>query len=517
MPKRRLERLRSARAAAWVGGALSALSCFSPAIKVWAADAGAGQRQVVIEPSLSLTQTLSDNPELRAVDVQSDSITRLTLGLGLRANGGPVRGRLDYALSSLVQARNSARNAWQNQLSAALETDFLDKRAQLEASASIGRSAISAFGAQPDGSANTGANTTEQRSLRLVPSLRGPLGPNLRYTATASLQANDAKDNTVGDSSTAALSLHVEPVRLGRLSWSVDASHTTSDFKAGRSTDGDRVFASLQARLEELDLRLNANAGVELSNLASADRRRYSTWGLGAEWVPSARTRVAADYGERFFGRSHNVTVEHRTPLTVWRFTDSRSLSLGGGGGTLRGTAYDLYFAQFASAEPDPVKRADLVNGFLRLNGIDPQASLNLDFLRSAPTLQDRQELSVAWRGMRSTAMLSFTRSGTHRLDDGGPVAGDLAASSTVDLRGVAVNLTHRLTPQSVLDLSVSQQQGRGQLASQDSWQRQYTVQYTLRPAIKSNLIVGLRHGQYERPGLSYTENAVYATYGIRF
>ncbi|OYU41557.1 MAG: hypothetical protein CFE44_29100, partial [Burkholderiales bacterium PBB4] len=162
-------------------------------------------------------------------------------------------------------------------------------------------------------------------------------------------------------------------------------------------------------------------------------------------------------------------------------------------------------------------KRADLVNGFLKLNGIDPQTSLNLDFLRSAPTIQDRQDLSVAWRGVRDTVMVMFTRMGTHRIDDGNAIFGDLALSNDIDQRGVSVDWSHRLTPQSSLSLLVSQQQGQGKQANQDSWQRQYLLQYMLSPTSKSNVVVGLRHGQYERPGLSYAENAVYATYGIRF
>lgn len=519
MPRRRPEcRTRVATGpGAWIGGAAALAWLAWPLSAAWAAEAVPTQRAIAVEPSASITQTFSDNPDLRAVGPLADSVTRLTLGLGLRANTGQMHGFLDYSLSGLVHARSSDRNALQNQLNAMLTADWLDKRGRLDANASIVRSAISAFNAQPDGGANIGTNTTEQRSVRLAPSWQGPLGRDLRYVASLSLQANDVKDSMVGDSTSATAALHVEPVRVGRLSWSADVSHVTSHYKAGRTTDDDRVYASVLARVDELDLRLNGNVGIESTNLASAGRQQFDTWGVGAEWVPSPRTRVAVDYGQRFFGKSYGVTLEHRTPLTVWRFTDSRSLSLGGGGSSLRGTAYDLFFAQFASTEPDPAKRADLVNGFLRLNGIDPQTSLNLDFLRSAATVQDRQDLSVAWRGVRNTVMLMFTRSGTRRIDDGNTVFGDLALSNNIDQRGISVDWSHRLTPHSSLSLLVSQQQGRGQLASQDSWQRQYLLQYMLSPSAKSNLIVGMRVGQYERPGQSYDEHAVYITYGIRF
>ena len=519
MPRRRPEsgvRL-VAGPGAWMGGAAAALSLAWPVVAAGATDAVPAQRQIAFEPTASITQTFSDNPHLRAVGPLADSITRLTLGLALRANTGQTRGFLDYSLSSLVYARGSGRNTVQNQLNALLAADWLDKRAHLDASGTIGRSAISAFSVQPDGSANVGNNTTEQRSVRLAPSWTGPLGGDLRFTTGLVLQANDVKDSAVGDYTSASAAVHLEPIRAGRLSWFADLSHVTSHYKAGRTTDDDRLYAGLLARVDELDLRLNANLGVESTNLASVSRQQSDTWSLGAEWVPSPRTRVVIDYGQRFFGKSYGVTLEHRTPLTVWRFTDSRSLSLGNGGSTLRGTAYDLFFAQFASTEPDPAKRADLVNGFLKLNGIDPQTSLNMDFLRSAGTVQDRQDLSVAWRGVRDTVMVMFTRLGTHRIDDGNPIFGDLALSNDIDQRGMSIDWSHRLAPQSSVSLVVSQQQGQGKQANQASWQRQYLMQYLLSPTPKSNLVVGLRHGQYERPGLSYAENAVYATYGMRF
>ncbi|OYU43695.1 MAG: TIGR03016 family PEP-CTERM system-associated outer membrane protein, partial [Burkholderiales bacterium PBB4] len=269
-----------AAAAVWLAWPLSAVAAAA------AADAAPTLRQIVIEPSASVTQTFSDNPDLRAVAPLADSVTRLTVGVGLRASIGRAHGFLDYSLSSLVHARSRERNTLQNQLNALVAADWLDNRLRLDASANIGRSAISAFNVQPDGSANIGSNTTEQRSVRLAPSWRGPLGAELRYSAGLVLQANDVKDSAIGDNTSASAVVHLEPVRVGRLSWSADLSHVTSHYKTGRTTDDDRVFASALARWDELDLRLNANVGIESTNLASANRQQFDTWGVGAEWVP---------------------------------------------------------------------------------------------------------------------------------------------------------------------------------------------------------------------------------------
>ena len=76
--------------------------------------------------------------------------------------------------------------------------------------------------------------------------------------------------------------------------------------------------------------------------------------------------------------------------------------------------------------------------------------------MRSAATLEDRQELSVAWQGVRSSAALALTRTHTRRLDSVVSAADDLAGSNEVRLDGISVTLAHRLTPESSLSLALS-------------------------------------------------------------
>lgn len=479
----------------------------------------AGQRTLAVQPSLSVTQTFTNNVRLASADPASDSVTRLTAGVGLLGQTGQVRGYLDYSLSGLVHARNGGLNAFQNALRAAFTADLVENRMRMDTSASISQSARSAFLAQPDAGGAPLDNTSEVRSLSVNPSFRGPLGAGLRYTAALGYTITDASKTSNGDSSGSTAAVHLEPSTQARLSWSVDASRQTSAYKAGRSTAGDRLFGTLNLRLDDQDLQLNTRAGVELSDLASARRQRYETWGLGAVWAPSPRTRLVADLEQRFFGKSHTLSLEHRTPLTVWRLSDSRSLSTGNGqsGSSGRGTAFDLFFTQFASVEPDPVKRIDLVNSFLRNNGIDPTAGADPSFLRSAATLQDRQELSVAMRGVRSSAVLVLTRSKTRRVDDAASVIDDLQNASEVRLQRYALDLSHRLTPTTSVTLALSTLHGSGTQAGQSNRQRQANVQYAARLSAESDAILGARRTLYATGPAANAQSALFATYGLRF
>ena len=481
------------------------------------AQSAGSARALALQPSVSVTQTFSSNYLGSGADQASDAITRLTAGLGFRGQSGLVRGYLDYSLSSLVYARHSDHNSLQNALNAALGVDFLEGRGRVDLTANIAQSAVSAFGAQPAAGGNALSNVTELRRLQIAPSFRGPLGPNLRYVAELGFAITDASKTDNGDSSVTNASLHLEPSNAGRLSWSLDATALGSAYKVGRRTEAERLYGGLALRLDELDLRLQANGGLEFTDLATAGRQRYQTWGIGATWTPSPRTQVAAQFDHRFFGASRNVNVTHRTPLTVWRVASSRSVSTNGNQdiGSGRGTAFDLLFAQFASIEPDPLRRSELVNAYLRAQGIDPLFSPG--FLKSTATIQNRQEFSAAWRGVRSTILLAYAQTVDQQVGLASGTAGDLANSAQVRLKTLSLDLSHRLTPVASASMLLSRQGGSGTEAGQRHVQRLLNLQYTTRPNNESNLSIGLRRALSDNQPVAYDETSIFASFGMRF
>ena len=483
------------------------------------AQTAAVARTLSVQPSASVTQTFSDNIQLSGVAPMSDSLTRLTAGVSLRGQTGMVRGFLDYNLSSLIYARHSNLNAVQNGLNAVLGADLIEGRARLDVTGNIAQSAISAFGVQPSASGGVQSNSTEVRSLRIAPSFLGPLGPELRYAGQLGYAVSSARGTALGNSTNTNAGMHIEPTSRAQVSWGLDGSLLRTDYKAGRTTSDDRLYGSANLNLPALDLQLQGNGGLEFSDITAVSRQRYATWGAGLTWAPSPRTKLSADYGHRFYGPSHSLVFEHRTALTVWRASSSRSLSTTGDQNTSgsRGTAYDLLYAQFATAVPDPARRADYVKSFLTTYGIDPLSTPG--FLQGSVTLQDRQELSAALRGVRSAAVLSLTQTLTQRLSAVSGAADDLANAAEVRQRGFSLDLSHRLTPESTVSLLLTQTRGTGTGlgVSQSSQQRLASAQYTTRPTQHSNLTLGLRRGFYDNLPISFDESALFATYGLRF
>ena len=502
----------------WCAGGLLAMSGWSVLLAPAAsAQTTAPSRALLIQPSASISQTFTDNYLLSATEPAFDAITRLTAGVAIQANAGPVRGYLDYALSGLVHARHSDRNTLLNSLSTAFSADLVPGRARLEVSGNVARSAVSAFGAQPGQDGGVQRNSTELRRIKVAPSVLGPLAGDLRYSANLALEATDARDSIVGDSTSALLGLRLEPVSRGRIVWSVDGTVLRSDFKAGRATSDDRLSATARWRLDRIDTELTGSGGVEVSDMTTASRQRFNNWGLGATWTPSPRTSLAAQYDDRFFGPSRRLSFDHRTALTSWHLAKSRSLSTSGGDGESggRGTAFDLLFAQFASALPDPIKRTEFVNAYLRSQGIAPNALPG--FLRASVSVQDLEEASVAFRGVRDIAVLSWTRSRSMRLGVQPGVADDLSVSNEVSLQGLSVDLSHRLTPQSSAGLLLSRQHGSGLNAAQNNLQRKLSLRYTIRPSANSDVNLGFSRTLIDSFPAPFDESAIVLTLGYRF
>lgn len=513
--EQRLAARRGASVPTWLlPVALGCLCLLGPAR---AADDTSGGRQIALEPRVQVAETITDNHD-QSARAESDAITRLTAGLGWRGRSGSLRGFLDYALTSVVYARHNDRNELQNALNANLMADLIEDRLQLVTSAAITRSAISAFGVQPGGGGDGNANTTETRSLQITPTMRGPIGPSLRYSATLSHAIASAANAGIGDSTSTTANLHIEPTSRARLGWSLDGSHLTSDFKQGRKTQSERLFGSLRLNLDDLDMQLTATGGTERTNIISLDSARYSTWGVGALWTPSPVTRVSAEMEERFFGRSHSLSIEHRTPRTIFRLRSSRSLSTSGSevAGD-RGQAFDVINGLLASAFPDPAVREVEVSTRLRRLGWDPTRIIDTGFLLSAATLQDLLEFSAAWTGQRNTAMVLLSQGKTRRVDTLTTAFDDLSRVAQVRTSNLSVSLSHQLTPLSSLGLLLGTQRSSSGQANLFNRQTQADLQFSTRLTPDSTVGISLRRAHYNTGLQPYDETALSANYAVRF
>ena len=477
-------------------------------------------RRFSVVPTFSASMTLTDNARLSAADGRSDLITQLSPGVQISSNSGRLRGYFNYSLNALAYARDTSSNAIQHALNAAATIEAIEGLAYMDVAGTIAQQAVSAYGTQSSDNALANANRTAVSTYRLSPYVRGRLSDLAEYEARltysessngSTLVANDVKSSTalvrIGGASA-----------LRAVGWSADATHQAFDYQSAGSAHSDRLRGILNYAVTP-ELRVSVIGGNESQNFGDVNTQSRGTSGWGVEWTPTERTRLSATSEQRFFGNSHSISFEHRTPRTVWKYTDSRDLSTGFDQlrlGSL-GTAYDLYFAQFASLEPDPVARAALVDKFLQSNGIAPNTVVLGGSMASTALVQRRQDLSFAWAGLRDTLTILISQARGERADGTVLVADDFANGNIVRQRGFSLVLAHRMTPQSSLNVTASLQNSSGSADTRTSKLRSVLLGWTGRLGPRTSVSLSGRHSRGDSAAESYVESAVIATLSLQF
>jgi uncharacterized protein (PEP-CTERM system associated) len=302
------------------------------------------------------------------------------------------------------------------------------------------------------------------------------------------------------------------------VSWSADVSLRIYDYTIGRRTEDNRVRGVLYFPVNP-QLRFSLIGGIESSNISTLNKETQSTPGAGLDWSPTERTRLSGQYEKRFFGSSHSLNFQHRTPRTAWRFSDVQDITTGFGQPLpgQAGTAYNLFFSQFASIEPDPILRAALVDQFLRTNGIAPTAQVFSGSLAESPVRQRRQDLSFALLGIRDTITFSVSQTRAMRIDPVSTAADDFSNNNQVHQRGGSLGLAHRVTPVAALNLIASIDRTSSNSTSQSTTLRSVRIYWTGQFSARGGYSLGIRHTNFSSPADPYSETGLTATLDVRF
>ena len=473
-------------------------------------DVGMAGGQKVFTPYVSIEETLTDNYAATSAGKSAEAITRLTAGAVYRSRSGRIQGTADYGLSAVLNARNGNANSFQHRLTGDLNAEWFERQGFLQAKASIQQVSKSLFGAQTRADGLPDANSTEQRSLQLTPSWQGLLPGGLRIVAQASASWVDVKGSDIGDGQERGASARISQNRPGPLDWYVEAIREDVLSRTFRDTSSTRLSVGTSYVLTEWDLRLNASAGRERADYTTATPTDYTTWSLGASWTPSPRTRVSAQFGERAFGRTHDVQLEYRTPRTSWQYLNGRTAGLSSATSLGRtNLSFSQLFAAFATIEPDFARRSERVQAYL---------NQNLGTLQSGTTVSDRQEFVVTWRATpRTNVLASGGLVKTQRLSLDTLALAVNNQSTRLTQRNVSLSVNHRLTPIMALSVVALHTDIEGNLVADQSTQRSLSSQVSGQLSPQESWSLALRHTRLSGVAPASSETALVATYGKRF
>lgn len=464
--------------------------------------------------SASIDTRLGYNVNSRQGGVDgADWIGEVVPSISLVSRSGRVVGRLNYGLSLVERSRDDANTEVTHRLSSSFSAEAVPQRLYLDGSASISQQSRSAFGVQSaEGSLSSNTNRTQVGAVSLSPVLRGVLGGAINAEARLNVAAQNTRDSLEGDNTQTGGSVSLSSALPGTLiTWGLVARTVETDFRVGRTTRNDSATLSLGWQADA-DWSFSARGGTESQNVQDFDRRSTNTWGVGATWRPSPRTRLQADLDDRFFGRGYGLVAEYRLPRTSFTWTSRRDTS--NSGGTIEPiTLFDQFMAALADAVPDPVVREAEVRALLAATGLDPAAIVRPGFVTSAVSIAEQHQLSWAWSGQRLSASVQAYRSTSTVIDN----LSSALSREPVRLGGYSATLSYRLTPTSSLAATGSKQMTKATFTQPGNNLKSASLTYTSQFGRRTRASLAARYSVFNSTADPYREAAVTASLAMSF
>lgn len=498
--------------AALVHGAV--LACMAGGAQ--AQQAAPAARSSSLVTTLDTVLTYLDTDRQGALVQGTDFITEVRPGVRWSSRAGRMRGSLNYGLGLVHHSSGSPSSEAQHKLEAALTGELIERRAFVDLTASYGQQALSAYGQQSVSSNRAdNANLGEVGTVSITPTLRGELGGWATYDMRLQAAATNTRKSITGDSTTTGGSVSIQSARSGAMiGWGLSASSTTTDFRATRESTSDRALATLNYT-PDVDWVLTLRGGQESSDIGSNQTQSYTTWGAGLRWQPTPRTLADLSYDDRFFGSSHSVSVSHRFPRSSLRFSSARNLALSSNPNGLGQpqTLYQLFFEQFASVEPDPLRRQQLVLAFLAGQGQNPEATVGGGFIIPGASVQERQDLAWSYSALRLTLALQAFANRTGRIGD----STVQTVGEDVHQRGYNATLSYRLTPSASLGINGSRLMTRATSVQAGTDLKSLALTLTDRLGPRTTASLSARYSVFNSVTQPYRESAVTAALTMYF
>ena len=495
----------------WCCGA--AVAALSPA---WAQLGTAPKASVWVEPRISIGATVSDNSRLQGGQAKSEQTLEISPGIRVVANQGRIKGFFDYNLSGLYRMQNTGGDTLQHRLNTSVQVNAIDNWAFLDVSGNVSQQQLSAFGPVA-ASPSTNANQTQTATYRVSPYVRGQFPYGVNYEARYNVQGTKSQANARGNTTNQGWSGSLAR-QVGSAAWSLMADHQSVDYDQARSTTSTNLAGRFSYAWSPQWI-TGLTLGQESNDLLSLGNKSYANYGVDLTWRPSDRTTLSAGVNDRYFGTGHNLSLQHRSARTVVRFSDVRSVSTtpNANVNASLGTLYDLLDALFATLEPDPILRAQMVQTELTSRGLPGDLMVTQSFLVSQATLQRQQQLSVLVSGRRDSFTVTYGRGKSNRLLNNLTLGDDFDSTSEVKTETLSFLYAHRLTPVTSANATYSLQRSQGDLDSQRNSQYTLSLGVTTQLGRRTAGSIQVRRIQSSNGLNPYSENALVGNILHRF
>lgn len=439
----------------------------------------------------------------------SDVISQLRPSFFLSSRSGRVVGSLSYSMGLTHHQKAFDGENIHNQLNAVFSAEAIERWAYLDVSATISQQAASAYGQQTAAdSTRYNSNRVEVGSLNISPYVRGVLGGAVNYEVRLNANGTNGRRSIAADSSSVGESLSLSSVIPGAMiGWGLTANRAKQDYRAGRESTNSRYSASLSF-MPDPDLTLDARGGQESNDVASISQTSYNNWGAGLTWRPSPRTRARFQYDDRYFGRGHQILIEHKLASSSVQFSSFRDANNGAGTASQPVTLYQFLGQQLAAQYPDPAERDARIRA--SLGNLDPGLLVGGGAIRGAVSITQRNQFVASYGGPRLSGSMQIYSTSSHNVDV-------IAAAEDTKQWGYLGSLSYRLTPTAGVTLTGSRMLTQGTDTRAGTELKSATLSWSDQLGRRTSASVSLRYGVFNSTTNPYREGAITASLSQRF
>ncbi|MBV6321850.1 TIGR03016 family PEP-CTERM system-associated outer membrane protein [Duganella violaceipulchra] len=475
-----------------------------------------------VTPTVRLRESYSNNMNLAPSDqARGEFTTELSPGIAISTSGPRLSLALDYSLQRIAYTRRADRNT--QQLDASGHAEVLPEWLYLDARSSISQQNISAFGPQLVDPAQVTGNNSTVRATSLSPYLKhyfhGLATAQLRYDyqrVSSGRLMNVHSDDT---------SLQLTGDNGGQgWNWALRANRKNIDDVTLPTVTMSDVALTLSYPLNSR-LSLSATGGYEKNDYHSNSAQPQGRhWSLGGNWTPSARTKVAASVGRRYFGNTYSLDAGYRLRSMYWTLNYNEDITTTHGEFlSIPPTGLGDFLDQlWATRIPDPQARLQTIKLFLLVSQLlGPNGSVN--FFSHRYYLQKDLKLATVYSGPRSA--LAFTLGSSRRTAQtsnaiDSPLLGpdQLALEDRTRQNTAQAGWNYRMSPRSNLTVGASLSRAESLSTGRTDRNSALTVSLTHQLQSKVSVSVDLRHVRHSsNAGGNYRENGIGAALMVAF
>jgi uncharacterized protein (PEP-CTERM system associated) len=483
-----------------------------------------------VSPTVEVREAWSDNVSLRR-DGQKDSqfITSITPGIAITNQTPRLQVSAAYRLNvyEYSDGRVAGTDRMNSALNATAKGKVIDDLLFFDAQAGIAQQPVSAFGPVAGGSEYSTNNKSEVRTFQVSPYLVH------RFGAAASAELRYAHDMVDSDdpgygrstSDTASLSLSSGPA-FRKVGWGLNLRRQQLQDSIAPGTSSNTALGSLRYVVTPT-FSLTATGGYDKFDYEGmGGSTQGASWSGGFAWNPSARTSLQLSAGKRYYGNSYFLAATHRSRGTVWNIGYSDNVTTSRQNFLLPSAinTADMLNGLFRRDFPDAVQRAQVVEAYIRAFALPRSLPDSVNYFSNRYILQRQLNASMAWRGARTTALLTLFRMRREALsllqyDSSLLGSSQQTLNDNTSQTGGALMVDYRLNARTSASLSATVTKTESDKLGLGETNRQLraSVSRTFQRNLSGSLEVRRNHGGLALEGSSYSENAVAASLSMKF